>query len=127
MNSTLRTLPALLIAVLATGSAFAQSTDKRALVLPHVLEASAKPVAAAQFEYDVKAPRDCASGQSSGKRIATYDLKTAKGARASAPSCDSTDMAISTQGAPATKGSVVVDPNEPPAKHTKTGHVTLMK
>lgn len=105
MNSSLRTLPALLIAVLAAGSAVAQSVDKRVLVLPHVLEASARPAAAAQAEYDVKAPRDCASGQASGKRVATYDLKTAKGARAVAPSCA----------------------DQPSAKHTKTGHVTLLK
>lgn len=36
-----------------------QATGKRSFVLPHVLEAS--------FEYDVKAPRDVATGQSSGK------------------------------------------------------------
>ena len=105
MISSLRTLPALLIAVLAAGSAFAQSIDGRVHVLPHVLEASARPAAGAQFEHSVKAPRDCASGQASGKRVATYDLKTAKGARTAAPGCA----------------------DQPSAKHTKTGHVTLLK
>ena len=49
----------------ARDSASGQATGKRTFVLPHVLEAS--------FEYDVKAPRDVATGQSSGM-IQTGDV-----------------------------------------------------
>ena len=50
----------------ARDSASGQASGKRVFVLPHVLEA-------ASFEYDVKAPRDVATGQSSG-RVMTADV-----------------------------------------------------
>jgi hypothetical protein len=73
---------------------------------------------------DVKSPRDVASGQSSGQRVAGYDLKTAKGARmaAGASSCD--------QGtSPPTPQEVRESPSKASLgrKHELTGHVTLIK
>lgn len=64
----------------ARDSASGQATGKRSFVLPHVLEVS--------FEYDVKAPRDVATGQSSGK-IQTADTD---GDGAADVTVDATDM-----------------------------------
>ncbi len=130
MNPT-RTLSALLIALLAAGSAAAQTTDKRAFVVPHVLEASGRSSSvAAPAPADVSAPRDCASGMSAGKVVAGYDLKTNKGARTAPPSgCDAPGMAISEQGMPKPthKGAAMLPPETGAAKHVPIGHVTLVK
>ena len=73
---------------------------------------------------EVKAPRDMASGQASGKSVAGYDLKTAKGARmaASPPSCDQSSTAPSPQ-------AVRESPTKSSFGKSKelTGHVTLVK
>ena len=110
----------LLCAIGATGPASAQS----------VAAASTSPAAS----HEIKSPRDCASGQATGKIAAGYDLKTAKGARtAPTTGCDAPGMAISEQGMPkpthkgAVIGAVMPPPETEAARHTKTGHVTLLK
>ena len=77
-------------------------------MLPHVLEAKAGSVCA---------PRDVATGQSSGKRSADYHLQIDKAAVTTA--CD---------GAAAGAQTLRESPTLQSSKgHTKTGHVTLMK
>ena len=109
MNKTLIRTSTLALALIATASAFAQSTERKAFVLPHVLEAKAS---------NVCAPRDVATGQASGKRSADYYLQIDKAA-GSAVSATCDDASAQTQ-----RESPTLQSNK---GHTKTGHVTLMK
>lgn len=108
MNKQMIRTSTLALALIATGSAFAQSSERKAFVLPHVLEAKAS---------NLCAPRDVATGQSSGKRSADYYLQIDKAAVTAA--CD---------GAATGAQTVRESPTLMSTKgHTKTGHVTLMK
>ena len=92
MNFNLIRSSTLALSVLATAGAFAQSTERKAFVLPHVLEATGS----------VCAPRDAATGQATGRRSVDMHLQIDEKTRAA---CD----------------------NAASSKHTKSGHVSLLK
>ena len=92
--------------------ALAQSTERKVVVQPHVLDAKVSGVCA---------PRDAATGQSSGRRSSDYLMQIDDKKRlASAPACDSTAPSSSPQ-------EMRESPTLASSKHTKTGHVTLLK
>ena len=110
MNLTLIRPSTLVIGLLATAGAFAQTAERKAFVLPHVLEAKGS----------VCAPRDAATGQATG-RSSDYYLQIDDKKRLSSPqACDNGATAASPQ---ALRESPTLDSG----KHTKTGHVTLLK
>ncbi len=74
----------------------------------------------------IKAPRDAATGQSTGKRMHAQPPMTDSSTTPDNKP-DTNNMAISEQGIPSRKGTVAVAPEGEAAKHTKSGHVTLLK
>lgn len=112
MNFNLIRPSTLVIGLLATAGAFAQSTERKVFVQPHVLDAKSSAACA---------PRDAASGQASGRRSADYLMQIDDKMRlASPPACDSAAPSTSPQ-------ALRESPTMASSKHTKTGHVTLMK
>jgi hypothetical protein len=109
MNFNLIRASTLALTALATAGAFAQSTERRVFVQPHVLEAKGS----------VCASRDAASGQATGRRSSDMHLHIDDKTRA-ATACDSTQPSSSPQ-------DVRESPTLQSSKHTKTGHVTLLK
>jgi hypothetical protein len=108
MNFHLLRSSTLALAALATAGAFAQSTERKVFVQPHVLD----------VKGSVCAPRDPASGQASGRRSSDYLMQIDDKKRAAA--CDGSSTAPSPQ-------DVRESPTLSSAKHTKSGHVTLLK
>ena len=109
MNFNLIRSSNLALTVLATAGAFAQSSERKDFVQPHVLESKGS----------VCAPRDTASGQSSGRRSSDYLLHIDEKKRAA--------MACDGAAAPAGPQDVRESPTLSSSKHTKSGHVTLLK
>ncbi len=100
------------LGLFATVGAYAQSTERKVFVQPHVLDAKVSAVCA---------PRDAATGQSSGRRSSDYLMQLDDKKRlASAPACDDAASSTSSQ-------TLRESPTLASSKHTQTGHVTLMK
>ena len=111
MNSYLLRTTALALGLLATGATFAQSSSASSSSSTTTTACTA---------------RDASSGMASGKMVAGYDLKTAKGARmttqTAAPTAACDDALPSPQ-------AVRESPTKSSFGKSKeyTGHVTLMK
>ena len=100
------------LGLFVTAGAYAQSTERKVFVQPHVLDAKVSAVCA---------PRDAATGQSSGRRSSDYLMQIDDKKRlASAPACDDAASSTSSQ-------TLRESPTLASSKHTRTGHVTLMK
>lgn len=110
MNFNLIRNSTLALTVFATAGAFAQSTERKVFVQPHILEAKGSTCA----------PRDVASGQASGRRSSDYLMHLDDKTRSAATACDAGAATTSPQG-------LRESPTTSSSKHTKSGHVTLLK
>lgn len=108
MNSYLLRTTALALGLLATGATFAQSSSASSSTITTACTA-----------------RDASSGMASGKMVAGYDLKTAKGARMTTPTAAPTPC----EDAQPSPQAVRESPSKASLGKSKeyTGHVTLMK
>ena len=112
MNFKLIRPSTLIIGLLATTGAFAQTAERKAFAMPHVLEVKGSGVCA---------PRDAASGQASGRSSDFHLQIDDKKRQASPQACDST-------GAAAPNPQPVREsPTLANGTHIKNGHVTVLK
>ena len=111
MNFNLIRPSTLVIGLLVSAGAFAQSAERKVFVQPPVLEVKGSGVCA---------PRDAATGQASG-RSSDYYLQIDDKKRVASPTaCDDGTTAVSPQ-------ALRESPTLASSKHTKSGHVTLLK
>ena len=110
MNSYLLRTTALALGLLATGATFAQSSS----------------ASSSSTTTTACTARDASSGMASGKMVAGYDLKTAKGARMTTQTAAPTPACDDAQPSPQ---AVRESPTKSSFGKSKeyTGHVTLMK
>ncbi len=112
MKFTLIRASTLALGLIASAAGFAQNAERQVSVQPPVLDAKTSSACA---------PRDAATGQASGRRSSDYLLQLDdKKHKAVSQACDGAAASSSPQDlreSPTLQGS----------KHTKTGHVTLMK